>query len=137
MGGIPAMHRGKVKSMYKTCHHVMPSGLRCQAPAMRGYAFCYHHARRVVVRKSAPAAARFEIPARLDNQGILRGISQVLGALGRNEIAPRRASALLYGLQMAANDPDFPAPDPADPDWSSLDHLLQDSATVPDQNEAG
>jgi hypothetical protein len=31
--------------MIAECRHGMPSGLHCQAIAMRGSAFCYHHAR--------------------------------------------------------------------------------------------
>lgn len=94
--------------MFPTCHHVMPSGLRCQSPALRGYAFCYHHARRGKVQEEM----RIALPAALDRTGILRTLQQVLQALADHRISPRRASILFYGLQMIV---DAPSCNPAQP----------------------
>jgi len=116
--------------MYQTCHHVMPNGLRCQSPAMRGCAFCYFHGRRVPVRKAAPAATRIQMPAALDRKGITETLHQVLNALANNKISARRASILLYGLQMAIKDPEVAAAAPVptaineiDPDQIDLAQL--------------
>lgn len=87
--------------MIPICHHILPSGLRCQSPALRGYAFCYHHARRGKVQEEI----RIALPATLDRTGFLRTLHQVLQALAQNRISPRRASILLYGLQMAVEAP--------------------------------
>jgi hypothetical protein len=99
--------------MFQTCHHVMPSGLRCQSPAMRDTAFCYFHARRASPPKRSPAEARIELPATLDRAGIPQALRQVMNALANNQISSRRASILLYGLQMAVGHPDVPDPAPA------------------------
>jgi hypothetical protein len=99
--------------MFQTCHHVMPGGLRCQSPAMRGHAFCYHHARRAAAHQANPAEARIQIPAKLDRAGIPQALRQVMNALANNQISARRASILCYGLQMAVDHPDTPGPAPA------------------------
>jgi hypothetical protein len=91
----------------------MPSGLRCQSPAMRGNAFCYHHARRAAPHQARPAEAPIQIPAKLDRAGIPQALRQVMNALANNQISSRRASILFYGLQMAIDHPDVPSPAPA------------------------
>jgi hypothetical protein len=80
---------------------------------MRGTAFCYFHARRASPLKSSPAEARIELPATLDRAGIPQALRQVMNALANNQISSRRASILLYGLQMAIDHPDVPGPAPA------------------------
>lgn len=89
--------------MYKECRHVMPSGLHCQSPAMRGSVFCYFHSRaQRPALPGRPRDARIEIPAVLDSEGMKTGISRILQALASGVISTRRAGALLYGIQMAA-----------------------------------
>jgi len=67
-GGTPA---GTETSMFATCRHIMPSGLQCQSPAMRGSAFCYHHGRRIPPRGKSPSPGhRVHMPATLDHHGI-------------------------------------------------------------------
>lgn len=87
--------------MNKECRHVMPSGLRCQSPAMRGSDFCYFHGRALRPAKSAPREARIGVPSSLDSAGIQKALNATLQALGSGLISSRRASALLYGLQLA------------------------------------
>jgi hypothetical protein len=82
--------------MFKTCHHVMPNGLRCQSPAMRGYAFCYYHGRRAPRHKDRPSETHIELPDPLDRTGIADALRQILRALRSNRLSPRRASILLY-----------------------------------------
>jgi len=107
--------------MIQTCHHVMPSGLHCQAPAMRGFAFCYHHANRNThTRKSSAAEINIQLPATLDGSGAVQVIHQVLNALASNQISPRRASMLLYGLQMAISHPQQSAPTSPEFDFDQL-----------------
>ena len=107
--------------MFETCHHVMPGGLRCQAPAMRGYAFCYHHARRAASHQGSDAEMRIQLPATLDRKGIAQALRQVLNALANNRITARRASILIYGLQMAIDHPDVAAREPAPGEPSQVD----------------
>jgi hypothetical protein len=114
--------------MFRTCHHVMPSGLRCQSPAMRGTAFCYFHGRRASPPKSSPAETRIELPARLDRAGIPQALRQVMNALANNQISSRRASILFYGLQMAIDHPDVPGPAPAQSQPNPIDLARLSSA---------
>ena len=114
----------------------MPSGLRCQSPAMRGTAFCYFHARRASPpknspAKSSPAETRIELPATLDRKGIAQALRQVMNALANNQISARRASILFYGLQMAIDHPDAPGPAPAQMQPSPVD-LARLSSTIGD-----
>lgn len=101
--------------MPATCRHLMPSGLRCQSPAMRGGAFCYQHGRRIppVGSGASTSETRIDIPAVLDDAGITHALTQVLQGLGNGGISPRRASILLYGLQMAHSQTASCNPPPA------------------------
>jgi len=99
--------------MYETCRHIMPSGLRCQSPAMRGSAFCYHHGRRIPPARKGPSAERrVEIPQTLDPNGISHTAGNILQALANGHISARRASVLLYGLQIATGAPSHSASPP-------------------------
>ena len=92
--------------MYTTCRHIMPSGLHCQSPAMRGSAFCYFHGRRIPPRGKRPSTGhRVEIPPTLDRNGISHALHSVLQGLAADRISARRASILLLGLQMAVDHP--------------------------------
>lgn len=107
--------------MIQTCHHVMPSGLRCQSPAMRGYAFCYHHARRLTpTRREKTQEAPIAMPARLDRQGISDTLNAIMQGLASGRLSPRRAGILLYGLQMAIANPQLRGNQTASPDASPL-----------------
>jgi len=84
--------------MFKTCHHVMPNGLRCQSPAMRGYAFCYYHGRRASGHKDAQRN-HIELPTCLIALESPTPFARS-ARTGQQSPQPRRASILLYGLQM-------------------------------------
>jgi hypothetical protein len=93
--------------MCKECRHVMPTGLHCQSPAMRGSAFCYFHAR---TQRPGRQEARIEIPPVLDPAGTLYVLNQIVQALGSGLISNRRAAVLLYAVQMASGDRAAPLP---------------------------
>lgn len=114
--------------MYETCHHVMPSGLRCQSPALRGAAFCYFHGRSAQPHKSSEA--RIQLPGRLDRKGIAQAFRLVLNALANNQISARRASILICGLQAAAAAPEPPGPAPAsqEPDQAEFLRIASEMA---------
>jgi hypothetical protein len=86
--------------MVNECRHVMPSGLHCQSPAMRGCGFCYFHARSQ--RPARSREARIAMPDQLDSKGTRALIHQTLQALAAGHISARRAAVLLYGIQMAS-----------------------------------
>ena len=117
--------------MVQTCHHVMPSGLSCQSPAMRGSAFCYFHGRRIAPqRKQSTAVTRVEIPSNLDRNGVAHIIHQVLNGLGDGSMSPRRASILIYGLQMAMENPPECGPESIDSLFDCLPTELQDKVNA-------
>lgn len=112
--------------MYATCRHVMPSGLSCQSPAIRGSAFCCFHGRRIPPQAKSPSTEhRVEIPTTLDQNGIPHALHSVLQGLADGRVSARRASILLLGLQMALNHPETRSPAPAAPTSNpSLDRML-------------
>jgi hypothetical protein len=105
--------------MPNECRHVMPSGLHCRSMAMRGSSFCYYHAR--PQRPTHPKEARIELPDLLDSNGITTFVSRIVKALAAGHISTRRASVLLYGLQVAGSqEPQFPSPEML---MSQIQHL--------------
>ena len=90
------------------CRHVYMDGHRCAAPCLRGQQLCYqHHATRRPIQDAAAHKARlgtFEFPGPdqlADRSGILHAIALVLERIASNDLDPRRAGLLLYGLQTA------------------------------------
>jgi hypothetical protein len=88
------------------CRHVFMDGHRCAAPCLRGQELCYqHHTTRRPIQDAAARKARlgtFEFPGpdQLgDRSGILHAIALVLERIASNDLDPRRAGLLLYGLQ--------------------------------------
>ena len=52
----------------------------------------------------SPAAAELDLPLLEDRESVQVAISLVVSAIARNRIDPRRAAAILYGLQLASNN---------------------------------
>lgn len=61
----------------------------------------------------APAPATLEFPALEDRESIQIALSMLLSALGRNELEPKRAGMMLYGLQVASSNAKSLTRDPA------------------------
>jgi hypothetical protein len=87
------------------CRHILSSGHRCQSPCLRLEEFCYHHhtTRKPVkhLRDRRRRANTFTLPRLEDATSIQLAISEVLERVAANQIDPRRAGLLLYGLQIA------------------------------------
>ncbi len=101
------------------CRHIFTAGNRCGSPCLRNPGghedFCYHHhTTRLPIanpRKRRARQAAFEIPLPEDRAAIQITIGHVLRRVASNDLDPRRAGLLLYGLQIAAlNLPRIPAP---------------------------
>ena len=93
------------------CRHIFTDGHRCGSYCLRGEEFCYYHhnSRKPVakpaVEKSLDRKRRlteFDIPNPEDRSAVLAAIGDVLRRIAANDIDPRRAGLLLYGLQSAA-----------------------------------
>ncbi|QNI31070.1 hypothetical protein H7849_18460 [Alloacidobacterium dinghuense] len=100
------------------CQHVRPSGKKCRAIAIRDHRFCYFHlqsrrgysaitpAAAVANGATAPApqSATITLPMLEDRTAVQIVLTDVLRALAANQIDCKRASLLLYGLQIASSN---------------------------------
>jgi hypothetical protein len=110
------------------CRHIFTDGHRCGSPCLRGEDLCYYHH---TTRKPAPhprtrrcRRAAFEIPLPEDRSAIQHSIGQVLQRIAANDIDPRRAGLLLYGLQIASLN--LPKPQATQPE------LVEETTTHPE-----
>lgn len=117
------------------CRHIRPDGRRCGSPSLRTGHFCYHHdlTRRTGPRQPQVNTARatksntFSLPTPADlseRSGLQLAIGQILHKIANNEIDPRRAGLLLYGLQIASAL--LPKAEPAPAPHQIVDEVIQD-----------
>ncbi len=96
------------------CRHIFTDGHRCASPCLRQEEFCYyHHTTRKPVadpRQRRSRRSTFHLPLPEDRSAIQSSIGQVLQRIASNDIDPRRAGLLLYGLQIASLN--LPKPQP-------------------------
>ena len=87
------------------CRHIFTDGHRCASPCLRHEHFCYYHhtTRRPIANPQQRRSRRttFHLPLPEDRSAILQSIGEVLQRIAANDIDPRRAGLLLYGLQIA------------------------------------
>jgi hypothetical protein len=88
------------------CRHIFTDGRRCSSPCLRQEEFCYyHHTTRKPVANPKQRRSRsstFHLPLPEDRSAIQSSIGEVLQRIASNDIDPRRAGLLLYGLQIAS-----------------------------------
>src|SRR5712672_3511511 len=88
------------------CRHIFTDGRRCASPCLRQQEFCYYHhtTRRPVANPTQRRTRRstFHLPLPEDRSAIQASIGEVLQRIAANDIDPRRAGLLLYGLQIAS-----------------------------------
>ena len=88
------------------CRHIFTDGHRCASPCLRHEHFCYyHHTTRKPIANPQQRRSRrttFHLPLPEDRSAILQSIGEVLQRIAANNIDPRRAGLLLYGLQIAS-----------------------------------
>jgi hypothetical protein len=111
---------------YKICRHIKTNGEQCNSPRLLDRDFCFFHNRMLNRHRDAVLGRDSEVMVPvLDRSGALLGmepaqqqtldlglledrtsvqmaISTVLNALAANRLDQRRATALLYGLQLAS-----------------------------------
>jgi hypothetical protein len=95
------------------CRHIFTDGRRCASPCLRQEEFCYYHhtTRRPIAnpRQRRSRRSTFHLPLPEDRSAIQASIGEVLQRIAANDIDPRRAGLLLYGLQIASlNLPKIP-----------------------------
>jgi hypothetical protein len=92
------------------CRHIFTDGHRCGSRALRQENFCfYHHTHRkpVLKRHTLPRHPDYGLKSLDDLEdrvSIQLTLAEVLRRLASNSIDPRRASLLLYGLQIASQN---------------------------------
>ncbi len=85
------------------CRHILPSGQKCHAIALRGRPFCFHHARvRTIAAQNLHLDHSVILPPIEDHASVLVAINQVLTALSTGRIDIKTAGRHLYALQIAA-----------------------------------
>ena len=88
------------------CRHIFTDGHRCASPCLRQEEFCYYHhtSRRPVAdpRQRRGRRSTFHLALPEDRSAIQASIGEVLQRIAANDIDPRRAGLLLYGLQIAS-----------------------------------
>ena len=92
----------------RLCRHIKANRSKCKSPALRGQDFCYfhdrHHRRHPGTRRaSVPAAAPVPLDPLENRESVQIALSTVVNALAMGRLDTRRATALLYGLQLAAS----------------------------------
>jgi hypothetical protein len=88
------------------CRHIFTDGHRCGSPCLRGEDLCYYHhtTRRPIAnpRDRQNRRSEFNLALPEDQSAIQLSIGQVIQRIAANQIDPRRAGLLLYGLQIAS-----------------------------------
>ncbi|MDQ2833967.1 MAG: hypothetical protein M3Y50_09520 [Acidobacteriota bacterium] len=97
---------------YMLCRHIRTNGLQCQAPSLTGGTYCFFHNRlhqRHRAYRLTPETQGYLLPghhlqltALEDRESVQVALSVVINALATGQIETRRATALLYGLQLAS-----------------------------------
>jgi hypothetical protein len=99
---------------YELCRHIKTNGLQCKAAALAGGLWCYFHHRlhqRHTAFRPTQATRGYLIPGQHieltpleDRESVQVALSVVINALATGQLEIKRATALLYGLQLASNN---------------------------------
>src|SRR5258708_36649531 len=97
---------------YLLCRHIKTNGTQCEAPSLHGEPWCFFHSRlhqrherfRPVEDITEPnlRTQHVRLDAIEDRESVQVALSVVLNALASGQMESRRATALLYGLQIAS-----------------------------------
>jgi hypothetical protein len=94
----------KTETKRYQCRHIFTDGHRCGSICLRGEPFCYYHhtTRKPAPRQSLDRRSSFDLPLPEDRSAIQPAIGMILQRIASNDLDPRRAGLLLYGLQIAS-----------------------------------
>ncbi len=87
-----------------SCTHIKVNGVPCGSPALRGQIFCYFHQRMIRGVKTPPKSRLHPIALLEDPAAIQSSLMEVVNALVRNTIDPRRAQLILRALHIAVKN---------------------------------
>ena len=99
---------------FPLCRHVKTNGRQCQSPALDQSVYCYFHDhlhRRHSGFRHAKTTQNYLVPGQHielspleDRESVQLAISTVVNALATGQLETRRATANLYGLQLASHN---------------------------------
>ena len=85
------------------CRHILPTGRKCHAPALRGKAYCYYHTRLHFRRRGSREPRMLKTFALDDPRSLQTAVAEALASLRSPLTNPKRAAVILYGLNLANN----------------------------------
>ena len=96
----------ETRDQFQECHNVKHDGEKCHSPAMRGTTYCYFqaNARPGPSRHTRTRDSLLDIPSMENRSEILVVLNRIVNALANGQIASRRATAMLYAVQMAQKE---------------------------------
>ncbi len=93
------------------CQYIKADGEQCGCPALKRKRLCYFHSKTADGRKRRKNASAdpqpdrssdLEVPVLENDRAIQMAVTNICRQLAKESIEPKRASTLLYGLQVAA-----------------------------------
>ncbi len=90
--------------MVPECRHIKTSGGKCGSPALRSQPYCYFHTRHRERVAQQPSFLPDALANLEDRSAIQHAITQVAVALADHRLDTKRASILLYALQIASGN---------------------------------
>ena len=100
-GGMSPIERGA-----RRCEHIKADNYQCGAPAMHRRRYCYFHDESSNGRNRKKA---LRVPVLEDRRAIQMAVTKVCQGIADERLDPKRATSLLYGLQVAFNAVASPA----------------------------
>jgi len=90
--------------MFQECRHILTSGYKCKAAALKGKPFCFFHSRsRLPLSKVVEETDMIILPPIEDAGGVTLAINQILELYGSGSIQDHQAHVFFRGLQIAAS----------------------------------
>lgn len=89
--------------MYTICRHIKTNGQRCGSPSLRDNYFCYYHDK--IHNVGAEPHMKYgplQLPAPEDLASVQLSVARINAAVINGTIDLKKATTLLYGLQIAA-----------------------------------
>jgi hypothetical protein len=120
--------------MYRKCRHIMPSGLRCESPALTQAYFCYFHSK--IHSIGAEPNAKYGpmlLPSPEGPAGIQLSIAKITDALINNRIDAKKAGLLLYAMQIASQHINSISPGDMDQTIESMTHTADGDELAPEE----